>query len=178
MRLTLPVLALCLAATPAMAQDLPKFHTGPVFDFGKVADVVSDMPIPRDAHFKVILDTGDAGKPGEINPTINTAARFINMHVAAGVPEANIKVALILHGPAGIDVTKDAFYGAKQGGKPNPNARAVAQLLAHGVDIYLCGQSGTGMGIAKSDMLPGVKMVLSALTARALLQQQGYTVNP
>jgi intracellular sulfur oxidation DsrE/DsrF family protein len=180
MRILIAALAL-IAPTisgPAMAQDLPKFTTGPVFDFGKVAMVDSDMPIPKGTQFKVIFDTGEAGKVDAINTTLNTAARFVNMHAQAGVPVANIHVAVIVHGPAGLDLTKDAVYAAKHDGKPNPNDHAVAELLAHGVAIYLCGQSATGMGIAKTDMLPGVKMVLSALTARALLQQQGYTVNP
>jgi hypothetical protein len=32
--------------------------------------------------------------------------------------------------------------------------------------------------VKTEDLLPGVEMALSAMTAHALLQQQGYTFNP
>jgi len=32
--------------------------------------------------------------------------------------------------------------------------------------------------VGKDDLLPGVERVLSAMTLHALLQQQGYTLNP
>lgn len=176
MRRLILALALAASSTPAMAQELA---AGPVFtSFGKVAKVDSDMPLPKTTRLKVVLDLTAAGKPDEINRTLDTAARFINMHVAAGVPEANIRVAIVVHGPASGDLVKDATYAAKHDGKPNPNTRPIAELLAHHVEIYLCGQAAAHMGIAKTDLLPGVKMALSAMTAHALLQQQGYTEIP
>ena len=42
----------------------------------------------------------------------------------------------------------------------------------------MCGQSAAGQGVKKTDLLPGVELALSAMTAHALLQQQGYTLNP
>jgi intracellular sulfur oxidation DsrE/DsrF family protein len=47
------------------------------------------------------------------------------------------------------------------------------------VRIILCGQSAAGLGLDETaDLLPGVEVALSAMTAHALLQQDGYTVNP
>jgi intracellular sulfur oxidation DsrE/DsrF family protein len=100
------------------------------------------------------------------------------MNVAAGVPEKDIHVALVVHGKAGFDVMNAEAYARKYPGKENPNAAIVAALLAHSVQIYICGQSSTALGIAKSDLLPGVKMALSAMTAETLLQQQGYVLIP
>jgi hypothetical protein len=34
------------------------------------------------------------------------------------------------------------------------------------------------MKVAAEQLIPGVKMALSAMTAHAQLQQQGYTLNP
>ena len=51
-------------------------------------------------------------------------------------------------------------------------------MTDQGVRFIVCGQSAAGQGVAKSELLPGVEMALSAMTAHALLQQQGYTVNP
>ncbi|OYY71583.1 DsrE family protein [Sphingomonas sp. 28-63-12] len=169
-------LGLALAISPVRAAT---FAAGPVFrEFGKVAAVDADMPVPPDTMFKVAFDISDPAKAGEMSRAIDSAARFINMNAAAGVPPANIHVALVVHGRAGFDLTRQPFYAAHNAGLANGSEALVAALLAHGVDIYLCGQSAAGLGIGKGDMLPGVKMALSAMTAHALLQQRGYTLNP
>ena len=171
--IALLVPALMAAATPQA------FQPGPVFPtYGQIAPVDSDMPLPPDTVLKVAFDVSDQAKPGEVNRALDSAARFINMNVAAGLKEANIHVAIVVHGKAGIDLLQQAAYAARTDGATNANAALVDQLVAHGVRIYLCGQSAAGMGLARKDLLPGVKMALSAMTAFALLQNQGYHVNP
>jgi len=54
----------------------------------------------------------------------------------------------------------------------------IKELTENGVEIYLCGQSAAYYGIEKKDLLPNVRMALSAMTAHAILQQKDYTVNP
>jgi len=179
MKTLLAAAALTLAASPAAAQDFSKFHEGPVFkDFGKIADVDSDMPIPPGTVLKAMFEQGDGAEAGKVNRGFDSIGRYINMNVAAGVPEEYVQVALVVHGKAGFDVMNAEAYAKKYPGKENPNAPIIAALLAHGVKIYICGQSSTALGIAKSDLLPGVKMALSAMTAETLLQQQGYVLIP
>ena len=69
-------------------------------------------------------------------------------------------------------------YERKYPGAENPNAALVDALIKAGVRIIVCGQSAAGQGVKKTDLLPGVELALSAMTAHALLQQQGYTLNP
>ena len=171
----LPLLAL---AHPASAQ-MENFKTGPVFkDFGPTAPVEQSEPVAKDAMFKVSFDVAKAAEPGKLNRTIESAARFINMHVAAGVPEENIRIAIVVHGGAAFDLTHQEFFMAHKDGAENASAAAIAQLQDHGVTFYLCGQSAAAHGISNADLLPGVQMSLSAMTAHALLQQQNYTINP
>lgn len=178
-RTFLAAAALSLVAAPAGAQDFSKFHDGPVFkDFGKIADVDSDMPIPPGTVLKALFDQGDGADAGKVNHGFDSVGRYINMNVAAGVPEKDVQVALVVHGKAGFDLLDAVAYAKKYPGQTNPNAPIIAALLAHGVQVYICGQSSTALGIAKSDLLPGVKMALSAMTAETLLQQQGYELVP
>ena len=171
----LPLLAL---AQPASAQ-MENFKPGPVFeDFGPTAPVQQSEPVAKDALFNIAFDVKDGAEPDKINRTIESAARFINMHVAAGVPEENIRLAIVVHGGASFDLTNQQFFAAHKDGKENASAAAIAQLQEHGVIFYLCGQSAAAHGISNADLLPGVKMALSAMTAHALLQQQGFTINP
>ena len=81
----------------------------------------------------------------------------------------NIHLAIVVHGTAVHDVTRDSA-GA--------NADLVAALVEHGVEIFVCGQSAVWYDIAAGDLLPGVSMSLSAMTAHARLQSDGYTLNP
>ena len=126
----------------------------------------------------MVFDVTDRATPGQLNRTIDSAARFINMHVEAGIPVADIHVAIVVHGGAYVDLlTRDA-YAARHDGAVNGSAPAIAELTAHGVDIWLCGQTAVAQQITRDDLLPGVGLSLSAMTAIALLQQQGYTLNP
>ncbi|MFK8030625.1 MAG: DsrE family protein [Gammaproteobacteria bacterium] len=177
-KITALVCASCLTIA-ASAQNPDAFHNGTAIpSFGKVASVDSDMRIPKDAEFKVTFDVGKQADPGTINRTLDSAARFINMHVEAGVPKENIHVAVVVHGSASTDVTNDTFYQKKNEDTHNPNIEAIAALVKNNTDIYLCGQTAAYRGVTKDELVPGVKMALSAMTAHALLLQQGYTPNP
>ena len=177
----LPILA--LLAVPichAVPQESAgPFHQGKVIsDFGNVADVESDVVIPPGTELKVRFDVGRKARAGSINSTFDSAARFINLNVAAGVPQENIRVAIVVHGSAALEVTKQEFYGAKNQGRKNASDEAVATLRKHNVEFFLCGQSAAYQGIKKKDVLEGVKVAPSAMTMHALLDQQGYSLNP
>lgn len=170
------ILSLLLVPTLAQAQ---AFHPGPVFpDIAPVATIDSDMAIPAGAVFKVTYDVTAQATPGEANRAFETSARFINTHVEAGVPQQNINVAYVVHGKAIIDLMKPAAYAARNGGKANGSAAMIGRLQAKNVTFYVCGQSAASQGIAKADLLPGIKMAISASSAHALLGMQGYTLIP
>ena len=100
--------------------------------------------------------------------TLVSAARFVNMHARADVESENIRLVVVVHGAAVHDVS----------GEGSTSADLVAALLEHGVRVIVCGQSAAYYNVKTEDLLPGVEMALSAMTAHALLQQQGYTFNP
>lgn len=80
------------------------------------------------------------------------------------------------YGPvADIDVTP-AVHDVS--GETTSSSDLIAALIDHGVRIIVCGQSAAYYDVRTDDLLPDVEMALSAMTAHALLQQQGYTLNP
>ena len=172
------VLALAGLSNTASA-GMEAFHDGPVFEkYGKVATIDTSRPLPKRAKFKVSFDTAKAAKPGEINRSFDSLARFINMHVEAGVPLKRIDLAMVVHGKAAHDVTIASHYSDIYEGQENANAALIQALSEKGVKFYLCGQSAAYYGVEKSELLPGVEMSISAMTSHALLQQDGYTLNP
>lgn len=164
------LIALLAVAAPAAAQDMSAFETGPVLEqFGPHAPVPGVDQLPADAEFQVAFDVSDpAGESGP-NRGFMAAARFINMHVASGVPEENIRLVVVVHGKASRELLS---------ADGNPSRALVEALLAEEVRFVLCGQSAVAYGIERQDLIPGVEMSLSAMTAHAVLQQRGYTVNP
>ena len=61
---------------------------------------------------------------------------------------------------------------------PNPNKPLLKALLENNVRVILCGQSAASKAVESGHLVEGVEIQLSAMTAHALLQQEGYTVNP
>lgn len=115
----------------------------------------------------------EAAKAGRVNARLESAARFLNMHASAGVPVQNMSIAIVVHGPAALDLVTHGKYGTE-----NANAGLIEALHEAGVTIELCGQTTAYRDFSRSDLLPGVSLSLSAMTSHALLQQDGYTLNP
>ncbi|MGB3739749.1 MAG: DsrE family protein [Pontixanthobacter sp.] len=169
---------------PLMAQDrvqdgAPTFELGPVFaDFGPHVAVPGVAEFPADAAFQHSFDVADGAEGDARNRGFESAARFVNMHAAAGVAPDNIRVAVVVHGSAVRDLLHDDARAARDLGKTNPSGAMVRAMLDGGVRFIVCGQSLISSGYRTDELIPGVEIALSAMTAHAQLQQQGYTVNP
>jgi intracellular sulfur oxidation DsrE/DsrF family protein len=155
------------------------FKTGPIIEgFGPVAAVTEAQVLPENAHFKIAFDTAKGSEGDVLNRTLESAARFINMHGAAGVAPDKINVAVVIHGGAAFDLLTTDGHKARRDGADNPNVALFDALTDAGVRIILCGQTAAYRDITKDSLLPNVELALSAMTAHAQLQQGGYTLNP
>ena len=175
-RMMLAILGAMLMTTTATAQE---FDSGPVFaDFGPHVPVEGVEPFPPGFELAHSFDVAERSEDRR-NRGFESAARFVNMHAANGVDPDNIRVAVVVHGGAVLDLLTDEALSARDGEEgPNASGDMVRAMLAKGVRFIVCGQSAAGQDVAREDLIPGVEMALSAMTAHALLQQQGYTVNP
>lgn len=183
MRITTIIAMLGLVASAPIAAQQPDrsaFATGPVLEqFGPNAPVPdADFAIPEDMDLFIAFDTSTPADEGMVNRTLQSAARFVNMHNAAGVEPARVRAAVVVHGKASLDLLTDEAWSAKDREGTNPTAPLIAALVDNGVRVILCGQSARAYGIGKQDLAPGVELALSAMTAHAVLQRQGYTLNP
>jgi intracellular sulfur oxidation DsrE/DsrF family protein len=149
----------------------------PIKGYGNYYNVPEHDEINDSTVFKIVFDVADGAKEGAQNNSINSLARFINMHVAHGVKPENIQLALVVHGSASVDVLANSEY-KKRFNIDNKNRYLIEQLLVNNTQVFVCGQSATHFKVTPEQLIPGVKMSLSAMTAHAQLQQQGYTLNP
>ncbi len=177
---SLVLVSLGALAAPALAQERPAASDGPVVHgYGAVWDIPDpDLATPLDRDLRVVFEVAQSSEtPGEVNPFLNTVARFLNMHARAGVPRDRVHVA-----------RRDARGGrqgrARRGALPerygtaNRNEGLLRQLDAAGVEIYLCGQSAMSRDLPRDRLQPYMRIALSAMTAIAVLKDRGYvTVN-
>jgi intracellular sulfur oxidation DsrE/DsrF family protein len=167
---------LSLVSTPVAAQQ--RASTGPVIMSGGPVYAVpdADFPTPMDTELKAVFELRAAAEdPSRMNQNIGTMARYLNLHARAGVPRENLRVAGVVHGGASLALLKDEYY-REANGVDNPNKELIAEILASGGQLILCGQTAGARGITKDQLLPGVQLALSAMTALTVLQQQGYQV--
>ncbi|WP_078083603.1 DsrE family protein [Microbulbifer mangrovi] len=175
MKITVAFIIVSLFSALASAAE---FSKGPVIkNYGGVADVEQSSPLSGKEQFKIAFDVAEQGEKDKANRRFESLARFLNMQARAGVSPKQVELALVVHGKAGFDLLENKVYKEKFG-SDNANAPLLAELHKHGVRVILCGQSAAYHGIDSAQLLPDIEMSLSAMTAHALLQQQGYTLNP
>ena len=112
--------AICLIALlfVSASQEKEKMHPGKVIpNYGKIATVDADMKLTAETKLKISFDVAGKSKDTTVNRSFDSAARFINLNVESGADPKNVKVAIVVHGTASIDVTKSEFYSAANNGK-------------------------------------------------------------
>jgi intracellular sulfur oxidation DsrE/DsrF family protein len=158
---------------PSMTQ------SGPVIQSGGRSVQVDDatFTFPEGHVFKAVYVIDRADSVGA-NQQLSTIARFINLHARHGVPKERLHAAAVVHGSGWMSLLSDSAHGARFGGKTNPSKRLVEELLANNVQLVLCGQTAGFRGVKREELLPGVQLGISAMTALNVFQAQGYQFNP
>jgi len=171
------IIQLCLSLVFVSFQALAaETETGPVIaNFGPVYAVPEgSFNLDPKRPYKILMDIGKGpDDPSALNQNIETAARILNMHARNGIKPENLKIAMVLHGSGIHSALNDPSYSDRFV-VPNSNKELIAALLNAGVDIYVCGQSAAYNGYTLEDLLPGIKMAVSAITVHVRLQQDGY----
>ncbi len=171
------LLTLCLfILSLSVFSQKQKTSKGPVFkDFGDVYRIKDpDLLLDKHKVYSVIFDVySDAKNNDEINPSINTVARFINMHIQNEIDLKDLEIVLVLHGKATKNALNNTSYYKKYAIN-NPNSKILAALNKADVKTYVCAQSLTYHGFDKKDLSINVELSLSALTALVYYQTKGY----
>jgi intracellular sulfur oxidation DsrE/DsrF family protein len=151
-------------------------HLGPVVTSSGAVFTVPDpdLAIPEGHVFKAVFEITD--RPGEsaaLNRSIDSAARFLNMHVEAGVPLEDVQVAVVIHGASTTDVLNNAAY-RERFGVDNPNLPLFDALKQAGARLYVCAQAAHVFQVPRDQIAESVEVALSAMTAMVMLQSDGY----
>ncbi len=149
---------------------------GPIItDYGFVFKVENtDYKVNTSKELKAVFDIMNSPEDTKKrNSSIETAARFLNMHAQENVPTNKLHAVLVVHNNASKDIITNEAY-KKRYGTDNPNEEMIKVLMNSGVQVIFCGQSSMARGFPKEELIPGVQLSLSAMTALIQLQDEGY----
>lgn len=145
--------------------------------FGAVYNVPFAIEKPDPSlHYKILVDVNTASeKPEIVNEGLETAAKILNLHILGGVPQKNMQVVLVVHGPAAFNLMNNDAYKQKYN-VDNPNLPLIAALGTAGVKVFVCGQTILKRNINHEQLAPEVIVALSAITTITNYSIKGYTV--
>ncbi|MES3035569.1 MAG: DsrE family protein [Gemmatimonadota bacterium] len=172
------------AVTPLHAQgpgSVQQQASGPVITAAGPSFIVEEptFATPARMEMKALFEINVGGPDTvKVNEQMVTMARFFNIHARNGVAESRLKAAAVFHGSGWTALLSDAAFAARFGGKPNPSRALVEELLQHGAQLVLCGQTMGARSVKRDELLPGVKVSTSAMTAMLTLQNDGYRFIP
>jgi intracellular sulfur oxidation DsrE/DsrF family protein len=106
---------------------------------------------------------------------LNYSARIVNGHAATGIPQENLKMAIVIFSGATPTILSNAEY-KKRFGFDNSNIEVLDRLMAAGVDVIVCGQSLVKQKITPDLVHKGVTQAFSRITATSDLINQGYSI--
>ncbi|MEO8085871.1 MAG: DsrE family protein [Bacteroidota bacterium] len=112
----------------------------------------------------------------EINSGIDEVIHVLNLHVASGILPARLFPVILVRGPGMEALMNNSAYKKKHG-VDNPNLKVINDLEKKaGARFIVCGQSMAFSEVKKEDLLPDVKISLTAKTVLSNYQLQGYVL--
>lgn len=154
----------------------------PVINAGKYSGVfpvkdVTEIPDPN-MQYKLLYEMTEENPDSTLNEpdySLVEIARLINLHVASGIPLKNLSVIIVAHGLALHSISTDQAY-QKKFKMNNPNLKLIKDLEKIGVRFIACGQAMDFIDVKEEDLVPGVKISLTAQTALTGYQLKGYAL--
>jgi intracellular sulfur oxidation DsrE/DsrF family protein len=154
----------------------------PVLNAGEMSGIIpvkdpTEIPDPKMEYkllFEVTRNNPDSVAK-DINFSLVEIARVINLHVASGIPLKNIKPVIVVHAEALKAISTNVYY-KEQYKLDNPNLKIFNELKNLGAKFIACGQAMTFFEVKKEDLLPDVKVSLTAQTVLSSYQLKGYVL--
>lgn len=135
----------------------------------------TEIPDPT-IEYKLLFELTTANPDSiakEINVGLTEISRVINLHVASGIPLKKITPVIVVHAGALFSITNNDYY--KEHRKmDNPNLKLIDDLRNVGATFIACGQAMAFLDVKKEDLLPFVKISLTAQTVLSSYQLKGF----
>ena len=138
-------------------------------------DNPTEIPDPK-RDYKLLFDIAERN-PDSTSKNINTGldevARVLNLHVASGISPKRLFPVVLVYGKALEAIFTNEKYRQKHS-IDNPNLKLIKDLQDVGAKFIACGQAMAFRDVKKEEILPSVKITLSAQTVFSNYESQGY----
>jgi intracellular sulfur oxidation DsrE/DsrF family protein len=111
----------------------------------------------------------------DINSGLDEVARVLNLHFASGISAKQLHPVVVMYGP-GLEALLTNESYKKIHSIDNPNLKIIKDLENAGARFIACGQAMAFHDTKKEDLLPEVKVSLSAQTVLSNYQLQGFVL--
>jgi uncharacterized protein len=181
MRIVLVSLPACLLAGLAVMAVEPAAEPASrhprIAGHGAIVRLPLAVEQPREGT-KIVVDVVLPSADDQVNDALKKLARHVNVYAGAGAEPASVRIAAVLHGDATFVSLSDATYARRFDGKTNPNVPLLRELKAAGVEFLVCGQALSQKGFEPADADKDVSVAVSAVSAIANRQMDGYVLFP
>lgn len=130
-------------------------------------------------HYKLLMEVvssiDDSVKAKEIINGFSEVGRLINLHIASGIDKKNLEVVIVVHGGALNALLTNENYKEKYK-TDNPNLPLIQELKNAGAKLIVCGQAMFFFNVKQEEMIPDLKVSLTAQTVLSNYQQKGYVL--
>jgi intracellular sulfur oxidation DsrE/DsrF family protein len=151
---------------------LTALHTPPGFAADSAPSII---PLQVRENLRIVYQVTDDMPHEGVNRGLFYARKLINTYEKQGIAADQVHLHLVYHG-TGIAalVNAEARQRLKAENRENPNADILAELVRRGVQIELCEDTMRQKGVAVTEVMPGVKLVVGAFPRLIDLQLQGF----
>jgi len=156
------------------AAQYPAINAGEYSGIVPVTDP-TEIPDPKMEYkilFEIIYNNPDSLSK-DPNYALVEIARVINLHVASGIPVNKIMPVIVVHAGALNAISNNAHYQERYK-MDNPNLKLINDLQNIGAKFIACGQAMAFFKVKREDLLPNVKVSLTAQTVLTSYQLKGY----
>lgn len=139
---------------------------------------INEKPDPK-MKYKILVEvTGwekDSASLRKVNGSLAEAGRILNLHIEAGIDKKNVEMIIVAHaGVLNALLTNEKYK--KKFHTDNPNLDIIKQFQDNNVKIIACGQAMHFVDIPKEDLLPVVKIALSAKVVLSTYLLKGFVL--
>lgn len=176
-KLTISAAVALSTISPAQAQT---WENPVIQGYGKIMDY-KDAAVRPDPtmEYKLVYGIHDDKMKGDVNATLWSIARSVNLLRAGGVPKDQIHIVAVFYGPGIAPALNNEAFKALSEDKDasdNPNLGLMKQLSENGVKFYACGQTMASKKLTDKDLNAYTKKSLSAQVVLANYQLNGYAL--
>lgn len=140
------------------------------------AEAPKVIPLQKTKDIKAVYQVSDLTEHEGVHKGLFYAKKVFGGYAKQGVPASELDLHLVYHSKAIPPLLNDSAYQRLTGKSgANPNTALVAELIATGVHLEICGDTMQQNNVQATDLLPGVDIVPAAFPRLIDLQAAGYS---